>query len=74
MENLGAIRKTKSAQCRFGSILIFIFFYVQNTFPSFGTMGWKTNRLVVVQIGEYIEQLGENFESSMTSYFKDFKK
>lgn len=74
MENLGAIRKTKSAPCRFGYILICIFFYVQNTFPTFGTVGWKTNRLVAVQIGEYIEQLGENFESLMTSYFEDFKQ
>ena len=73
MENLRAIKKTKSAQCKFGSILICIFFYVHNTFPSFGTMGWKTNRLVVAQIGEYIEQLGENFESIMTSYFEDFE-
>ena len=36
-------------------------------------MGWKTNRLVAIQIGEYIELLGENFESLMTSYFEDFK-
>ena len=34
----------------------------------------KTNRSVVVQIGEYIEKFGENFESVMTSYFEDFKK
>lgn len=27
-ENFGAIRKTKSAQCKFGSILVFMFFYV----------------------------------------------
>lgn len=74
MENLGAIRKAKSAQCKFGPILVFIFFYVQKTFPSFGTMRWKTNRSVVVQINEYIEQLGENFESLMTSYFEEFKK
>ena len=36
MENLGAIRTSKSAQCKFGSILICLFFYVQNEFPSFG--------------------------------------
>ena len=48
MENLGVVRKTKSVQCKFGSILVCIFFYVQNTFPSFGTIGWKTNRSVVV--------------------------
>ena len=74
VENLGAIRKTKSTQCKFGSMLICIFFYVQNSFPTFGIVSWKTNRLVIMQIGEYIEQLGENFESLMTSYFEDFKQ
>ena len=28
MENLGAIRRTKGAHCKFGSILVCIFFYV----------------------------------------------
>ena len=59
MENLGAIRKSKSDQCKFGSIQVCIFFYVQNEFPSFGKLGWKTNRLVVVQINEYIKKMGE---------------
>lgn len=27
-KNLGAIRNTKSAQCKFGSILVCIFFYI----------------------------------------------
>ena len=62
MENLGAIRRTKGAQCKFGSILVCIFFYVLNSFPTFGKVGWKTNRSIVVQINEYIEQLGDNFE------------
>ena len=29
---------------------------------------------MAIQIGEFIEQLGENFESVMTSYFEVFKK
>lgn len=66
--------KTKSAQCKFGSILVCIFFYVQNEFPYFGKVRWKKNRSVVVQINEYIEQMGDNFESVMTSYFQDIKK
>ena len=74
LKNLGAIRISKNAQCKFGSILICIFFYVQNEFPSFGKIGWKTNRSVAMQIDEYIEQMGDNFESVMTSYFEDFKK
>ena len=37
-------------------------------------MSWKTNKLVVVKINEYTEQIGENFETIMASYFEDFKK
>ena len=29
---------------------------------------------MVVQVNEYIEQMGANFETIMTSYFEDFKK
>ena len=45
-----------------------------NTFLTFGRVAWKVNRPIAVQIGEFIQQLGENFESIMTSYFKDFKQ
>ena len=55
IENLGAIRKTKSTQWKFGSILICILFYVQNIFPTFGIVAWKTNKSVTIHIGEYIE-------------------
>ena len=71
---MGDIRKKKSAQCKFGSLLVCIFFYVHNTFPSFCKVAWKTNRSIAVQIGKFIEKLGDNFESVMTSYFEDFKK
>ena len=52
IENLGAIRRTKGAQCKFCSILVCMFFYVQNEFPSFGKVEWKTNRSVAVKINE----------------------
>ena len=54
--------------------MVCIFFYVQNEFPSFGKVNWKTNRSVIEQINDLIEQLGDNFESIMMSYFEDFKK
>ena len=47
-KKMGAIRKTKSAQCKFGSILICILFYIHNTFPTFGKVAWKTNGSIVV--------------------------
>ena len=34
-ENLGAIRKSKGAQCKFGSALVCMFFYIMKEFPSF---------------------------------------
>ena len=37
-------------------------------------MTWRTDRTIIAQINEYIEQMGDNFESLMTSYFEDFKK
>ena len=74
IENLGTIRRTKGAQCKFGAILVCMFFYVQNEFPSFGIVEWKTNSTIAVQINDFIEQLGDNFESIMPSYFEDFKK
>ena len=72
IENLGEIRKSKSAQYKFGYILVCIFFYVHNTFPTCGTIPWKTSRSIAVQIGEFIEQLGKNFELVITSYFEYF--
>ena len=74
MENLGAIRRTKGAQCKFGSILVCIFFYILNLFPTFGKVGCKTNRSIAIQINEYIEHLGDSIDSIMTSYFEGFKK
>ena len=54
-ENLVAIRRTKGAQCKFGANLVCIFFYVQNEFPSFGKVVWRSDRTVIAQINEYIE-------------------
>ena len=71
---MGAIRKTRNAQCKFSSILVCMYFYVQNTFPTFCKVAWKTKIYIEVKIGEFIEQLGENCEFVMTSYFEDFKK
>ena len=66
--------KTKSAQCKFGSILVCILFYVQNTFPMFGKATWNVNRPIAVQIGEFIEQLGDTIDFFMKIYFEDFKQ
>lgn len=43
-------------------------------FPSFGKVVWKANKSIAVQINEYIDKLGDNFESIVTGYFDEFKK
>ena len=55
MENLGEIRRKKGAQCKFGSILVCIFFYVLGEFPSIEKVNWKSNKSAITQINEYIE-------------------
>lgn len=46
-ENLSAIRRKKGTQYKFGAVLVCIFIYVQNEFPSFGKVTLKTNRIVI---------------------------
>lgn len=73
-ENLGAIRKTKGAQCKFGSILKCMLFYIMKEFPSIGKVKWDQGKTIAEKINDYIEQMGDNFDAQMTSYFEDFKK
>ena len=54
-ENLGAIRKSKGAQCKFGSILVWMFFYVMKAFPSFWKVNWNEDKTIVDQINKFIE-------------------
>ena len=37
-------------------------------------MKWRLDQSAVEQINEMTNQLGDNFDSIMTSYFEDFKK
>lgn len=72
--NLTTIRKNKNSSCKFGSLLVCIFFFLHNTFPTFGKITWKTNKSVTEKINEFVSQLGDKFNSVMTSHFEDFKK
>ena len=53
---------------------LFVYVSMYRKFSTFGKVAWKTNRSIPMQIDKFIEQLGDNFESVMTSYFEDFKK
>ena len=61
-KNLGAIRKSKGAQCKFGALLICMFFYVMKEFPSIGKVNWDQNKTILEQINELIEKMGDFFD------------
>ena len=71
---MGAIRKSKGTQCKFGLVLVSIFFYVMKEFPSIGKVRWDPDQTIVSQINEFIKKMGDTFDAQMTSYFEDFKK
>ena len=73
-KNMESIKTSKNNPCKFGSLLTCLFFYVQKFFPSKGTVEWRKDVLVLYQINEYIEEMGENFDSIMDSYFDAFKE
>ena len=65
--------KSKGAQCKFGSVLVCMFFYVMKEFPSFGKVNWDQNKTSVDQINEFIELMEYSFDAHMTIYFDVFK-
>src|SRR4029434_8856579 len=72
-KNMDSIRSAKSNPCKFGSLLVFLFFYVQKFFPSKGAVVWRKDTPVLYQINEFIAEMGENFEKVLDNYFEDFK-
>ena len=50
-----------------------MFFYLMKEFPSVGKVRWSPDKIIVEKINGYIEQMGDNFDVQMTSYFEDFK-
>ncbi len=73
-KNMYNIRTSKTNSCKFGSFLVFLFFYVQKFFPSKGTVVWKKDIPVLYQTNEFVAEMGENFDSIMDNYFEDFKE
>ena len=68
------IQASKKNPCKFGSLLVCLFFYVQNYFPTIGDVTRRKRKLVTQQITKFIYQLGDNFEKVVDGYFEEFKK
>ena len=72
-KNMESIRTSKNNPCKFGSLLTYLFFYVQKFFPSKGTVAWRKDVPILYQINEYIAKMGEKYVSIMENYFDAFK-
>ena len=73
-KSMESIRTSKNNPYKFGSLLIYLFFYIQKFFPSKGTIVWRKDIPIIYQINEFIAEMGENFDSIMDNYFDDFKE
>ena len=73
-KNMESIRTSNNNLCKFGSLLTFLFFFVQNFFPSKGSVIWRKDVPILYQNNEYITEMGENFVSIMDNYFDSFKE
>ena len=67
------MRKVKNTSCAFGFLLVCIFSYVQNSFPTVGIVTWDMSQIFVEQVNDLINRLGENFEAIIDNYFEEFK-
>lgn len=73
-KNMESIRTSKNNPCKFGSLLTYLFLFVQKFFPSKGIVVWRKDVPVLYQINEYIAEMGENYVSIMDNYFDAFKE
>lgn len=73
-KNLENIQATKPNPWKFGSLLVCLFFYAQDLFPSKGIVVWEKDRPVLYQINDFITELGDNFANILGAYFDKFKE
>ena len=73
-KKIDSMKTSKNNNFKFGSLLTFLFFYVQKLFPSKGSVIWRKESPILYQINEFIKEMGENFEKVMDNYFEVFKE
>ena len=73
-KNVDSVKTSKNNSFKFGSLLVFLFFYVQKFFPSKGTVVWRKDTPILYQINEFIRDMGVNLKKVMDNYFEVFKE
>lgn len=73
MVNMEIIKKDKKQSFKYGSLLVCIFFYVQNFSLGKRKVVWSQEKPIMVQIGEMIRDLGNKFGETLWGYFKEFQ-
>ena len=59
------MRKEENNSCKFGSLIMCILFYVKILFPTIGDVVWDKKKSITKNINEFINQIGDNFETIM---------
>lgn len=57
---------------KYGTLLVCLFFSYQNFFLGIGKVTWQADKLVMIQIGDMANKLGNQFNEVMTDYFETF--
>lgn len=68
-KNMESIRVSKNNPYKFGSLLTFLYFFVQKfSLPKVLQYGGRKDVPILYQINEYIAEMGENFDNIMDNY------
>lgn len=73
-KNIERIQASKNNSCKFGSLLMCLFFYVQKLFPFKRNLVWSKEKPMLYYINDFISEMGENFNGIMDAYFENFKE
>lgn len=70
------IKENKKQPFKYGSLLLCIFFYFMNEVPRVGKVQWAFDRLVGVQIREYLYNSSDSKvrNANLWGYFKNFQQ
>lgn len=73
MVNLEAIKKDKKLRFKFGQLILSLFFYCQNYFPSIGDMQWISGTPALLQMKNSIIMIKDKYDNISWGYFKEFQ-
>lgn len=72
-DNMKKIKENKSNTCKYRSLLVCTFLYLQKFVPGIGKVNWQSVKLITAQISDMMRSLGDNVNKDFHAYFKEFQ-